>query len=281
MFSAAMRATWASLVVAFVVLPLVAGAQVPSDPLRGARITQVEIVLQPPPADPQVARNLEGAVRKAFRVYPGDQYDATRVDFGLSRVRGVPGVARASVKVEFADQQGLRLVVTADTSAAPRPARFANRLRLVDDGEKLLKLQVSLKGAIPVSGNQWFGNGPALTQYSPYGRYTAGNGPNTAYDVAPKIGIAGIFPVMRGEAPVYAYGHLSVPRACDRRTSQRHGHGEIRPRRRGRLRRNRRWRTHRRRHRVAVQPVVRPAALLRRRRDVPLPGRQQLGRAGR
>ena len=206
---AAARAAWASLVAAFVVLPLVAGAQVPSDPLRGARITQVEVVLLPPPADPQAARNLEGAVRKAFRVYPGDQYDVTRVDFGLSRVRGVPGVARATAKVEFADQQGLRLVVTADTSMAPRPVTFANRLRLVDDGEKLLKLQVSLKGAIPVSGNQWFGNGPALTQYSPYGRYTAGNGPNTAYDVAPKIGIAGIFPVVRGETPVYAYGHLS------------------------------------------------------------------------
>ena len=203
------RAARALVVLALAALPAVAGAQVPSDPLRGARIAQIDIILQPAPADPQAARNLEGAVRKAIRVYPGDQYDTERVDFGASRARAVSGVVSIAVKVEFADVAGLRLVVLVTTGTGPRPRTFADRLRLVDDGEKLLKLQVGLKGALPVSGNQWFGNGPALTQYSPYGQFTAGNGPNTAYDGAVKLGVAGIAPVVRGETPVYAYAHVS------------------------------------------------------------------------
>jgi hypothetical protein len=90
-----------------------ASAQVPSEGLTGARVAAVRVELAPRPPDPQVARNLEGAVRKAFRIYPGDRYDQTRLEFGLSRVRGVPGVSGAEARVEFADVGGLDLVVVA------------------------------------------------------------------------------------------------------------------------------------------------------------------------
>ena len=59
-----------------------------------------------------------------------------------------------------------------------------------------------------MSGNQWFGNGPTLTQFSPYGVFSGGNGPNTAYDLSPKVGLAGTFPVVKGDTPMYAYGHV-------------------------------------------------------------------------
>ncbi len=92
-------------------LAAAAAAQVPSESLSGARIAEVRIELATPPADPQAARNLEGAVRKAFRVYPGDRYDQARVDFGRSRVRGVAGVTAVDVRVEFASAAGVELVV--------------------------------------------------------------------------------------------------------------------------------------------------------------------------
>ena len=185
-----------------------AAAQVPSESLSGARVTAVRVELLTPPADPQVARNLEGAVRKAFRVYPGDRYDETRVDFGRSRVRAVAGVTAVEVRVEFANVGGVELVVLASTGGAAPPPSFASRVRFIDDGEKLLKAMVAIKAALPVSGNQWFGNGPALTQYSPYGRYSGGNGPNTAYDFSPKVGLAGTIPIIRGDTPAYVYGHV-------------------------------------------------------------------------
>jgi hypothetical protein len=196
-------------VLAGVVFASAASAQVPSDPLRGERISDVAVVLNPPPVDPQVARNLEGTIRRAFRVYPGDPYERAHIDFGLSRVKAVAGVTGASARVEFADLAGLRMVVDVTTGPAPRPATLAQRVRLIDDGEKLVKLQLSLKGALPVSGNQWFGNGPQLTEFSPYGRYTAGTGPNTAYDAVPKVGISAIVPLIRGDRPVYVYGNVT------------------------------------------------------------------------
>jgi hypothetical protein len=186
-----------------------AAAQVPSDGLVGARVAEVAVVLRPMPPDPQVARNLEGSVRKAFGVYPGDRYDATRLEFGVSRVRGVAGVTDVDVAIEFAGVGGLRVVLTADLAAARGPKTLAQRVRLVDDGERLVKLDLAFKGALPISGNQWFGNGPTLTEFSPYGRFTAGNGPNTAYDGAVKVGVAAALPVVRGQRPLYAYGHVT------------------------------------------------------------------------
>lgn len=195
------------LVVALLAVARLGMAQVPSEGLTGARINAVRIELMTPPSDPQAARNLEGAIRKAFRVYPGDRYDQTRVDFGASRARGVAGVTDVKVEVEFAEVGGIDLVVQVSTGPSPPPS-FASRVRFVDDGETLLKAMVSVKGAIPISGNQWFGNGPTLTEFNPYGTFTGGNGPNTAYDFSPKIGLAGTFPVVRGDTPMYAYGHV-------------------------------------------------------------------------
>jgi len=183
-------------------------AQVPSESLTGARIAAVRVELLTPPPDPQAARNLEGAVRKAFRIYPGDRYDHTRVDFGVSRARGVVGVTAVDVRVEFADVGGVDLIVLVSTTAVAAPPSFATRIRFIDDGEKLLKAMVAIKGALPVSGNQWFGNGPTLTEFNPYGTFTGGTGPNTAYDLSPKIGVAGTLPVVKGDTPVYAYGHV-------------------------------------------------------------------------
>jgi hypothetical protein len=184
-----------------------AAGQVPSEGLTGGRINAVRVELVPAPPDPQAARNLEGAVRRAFRVFPGDRFDQTRIDFGASRVRGVAGVTDVTVGVEFAEIGGLDLVVRAFTGPPPPPS-LASRVRFIDDGEKLLKAMVAIKGALPVSGNQWFGNGPSLTEFNPYGTFTGGTGPNTAYDLAPKVGVAGTFPVIKGDTPLYAYGHV-------------------------------------------------------------------------
>ena len=128
-------------------LAAAAAAQVPSESLSGALIAAVRVELVTPPPDPQAARNLEGAVRKAFRVYPGDRIDQTRVDFGRSRVRGVAGVTAVDVRVEFAGAGGVELVVLVSTGGpAPSPS-LASRVRFIDDGEKLLKAMVAVKAA--------------------------------------------------------------------------------------------------------------------------------------
>jgi hypothetical protein len=107
-------------------LAAAAAAQVPSESLSGARIAAVRIELATPPADPQAARNLEGAVRKAFRVYPGDRYDQARVDFGRARVRGVAGVTAVDVRVEFASAAGVELVVLVSTEGPAPPPSLAS-----------------------------------------------------------------------------------------------------------------------------------------------------------
>ena len=185
-------------------------AQVPSDAWIGTRISVVSVELRPAPADALAAANLEGAVRRAFAVYPGRPYDPQAIEFGLARVRGVAGVTAASASVEFADGAGLRLTLTIDTTppAVPRRPGFAERLTLVG-GQRLVKLRVSYKGAVALSGNQWFGNGPFITQYNPRGQYQGDNGPNAVLDAAPALGMAAAFPLWHGRHPVYVYGTFS------------------------------------------------------------------------
>ena len=187
-----------------------AAPQVPSDAWVGTRISVVAVALRPAPADPLAAANLEGAVRRAFAIYPGRSYDPQAIDFGVARVRGVSGVTGATVSVEFADGAGLRLTLAIDTTppTSPRPKSFAERLTLVG-GQSLVKLRVSYKGALALSGNQWFGNGPFITQYNPRGQFQGDNGPNAVVDAAPGLGMAAAFPLARGKHPVYVYGTFS------------------------------------------------------------------------
>ena len=257
-------------------------AQVPSESLTGARIAAVRVELLTPPPDPQAARNLEGAVRKAFRIYPGDRYDQTRVDFGLSRARAVVGVTAVNARVEFADVGGLDLVVRVSTAAVAAPPSFATRIRFIDDGEKLLKAMVAIKSALPVSGNQWFGNGPTLTEFNPYGTFTGGTGPNTAYDLSPKVGVAGTFPVVEGDTPMYAYGHVGYLMAGIAGQANGTASAKYLGGLGGGLRGHRGRGCHVHRHAVGLQRLVRPAELLHRRCDAPAPGiRRQLRRARR
>ena len=204
------RFAWCWVVMLLALAGSAASAQAPTDAFSGMRIRRVDVELSPVPTDPLATTKLEGAIRLAFGLFPGRRIDTQTLEFGIARVRRVKGVASASARVEFAEGSDLEIVLTVSTTApATAPVRsFSERLTLVG-GQSLVKVRVGYKGALALSGNQWFGNGPFITQYNPRGQYGGDNGPNVVLDAAPSVGMAAAFPLVHGPRPLYVYGTFS------------------------------------------------------------------------
>lgn len=171
------------------------------------RVNSVIVLVEQRSAQSQVDRKLEADVRRALGVFPGRSYEMAEIDLALARLRASGLVATARGYVYDADGQiGLVIDVRSEPQAAA-PAGWTDRLRLVEDGQRLLKLRVGLKGAMAVSGNQWFDNGDTLTQFNPRGRFTGGRGPNGIVDLAPSVGLAGAMPLSDGVDAAYLYAN--------------------------------------------------------------------------
>lgn len=161
-------------------------------------------------AEPTEAlRKLEADVRRAMGLYPGRSYDRSEIDLALARLKSGGLVASAQGELLYTEDGGTALVITLRAADAKPPSpHWSDQLRLVDDGQQLLKLRVGLKGALAVSGNQWFNNGETLTQFNPRGRFDGGRGPNGILDLAPSLGLAGAMPLSSGAQPAYLYGNV-------------------------------------------------------------------------
>lgn len=157
----------------------------------------------------EVLRKLEANVRRVVGIYPGRNYDRSEIDLALTRLRNAGLVAAAEGELRYAEDGGIALVITLQVAnvAAPSP-HWSDDLKLVDDGERLAKLRVGLKGAMALSGNQWFNNGETLTQFNPRGRFGGGRGPNGILDLAPSVGLTGAMPLQSGPQPAYLYGNV-------------------------------------------------------------------------
>lgn len=155
-----------------------------------------------------ISREQDADLRRYVGVFPGRYYNANEVDLALTRLRKAPKVAGATYRFDFAPGGGvvLRIDVRAEGSSAAQPTGLAERVVLYDDGSRLLKLRLGLKGATALSVNQWFDNGPFLTEFNPRGVFDAGTGPYLAQDLAPSIGLAGALPLGSGPDVPYVYG---------------------------------------------------------------------------
>jgi hypothetical protein len=155
-----------------------------------------------------ISREQDADLRRYIGVFPGRYYNSNEIDLALTRLRKAPGVAGVAYRFEFGAGAGvvLRIDVQAAGSPAPPPTGLAERVVLYDDGTRLLKLRLGLKGATAVSVNQWFNNGSYLTEYNPRGVFDGGTGPNVAQDLAPSIGLAGALPLGSGRDVPYLYG---------------------------------------------------------------------------
>jgi hypothetical protein len=180
------------------------------------RIGSVVVLIDGRAAQTQDERKLESDVRRALGVFPGRSYEQTEIELALKRLRssGIPASAQGYV---FDEDGSIGLVVVVEPRpAADTPPSWTDGLRLVDDGSRLLKVRLGLKGAVAASGNQWFDNGETLTEFNPRGRFTGGRGPNGVVDLAPSVGLAGAIPLSDRVDAAYLYastlylGALSV-----------------------------------------------------------------------
>jgi hypothetical protein len=204
------RAAFASLALAGVVTAgLPARAQGGLEASGSLRVGAVSVRLEADGAPTQADRKLEADVRRALGIFPGRSYDPVEIELALARLRASGMVAGVSVRYLYADDGQIGLVLGVQARpVATAPARWADGLRLVDDGRQLLKLRLGLKGALAVSGNQWFDNAETLTQFNPRGRFTGGRGPNAIVDLAPSVGLAGALPLSGAADAAYLYASM-------------------------------------------------------------------------
>ncbi|MDC8773017.1 alginate export family protein [Roseateles albus] len=170
------------------------------------RIGSVEVRLDPEFGATEAGRKFEADLRRGLGVFPGRSYSALEIELAVARLQNTGQVKRAQFHYAFSDSGSIALVldVLPPDRAAPAPS-WTDSLRLVDEGGRLLKLRLGLKGATAVSGNQWFANGATLTQYNPRGRFEGDRGPNVILDLAPSIGLAGALPLLPGPGSPYLY----------------------------------------------------------------------------
>ena len=155
----------------------------------------------------EAQRKFEANVRRALGLYPGRTYDATEIDLALARLKLGGLVSSVNSDIQYDETGAASLVVSFHPRESQQPVEhWSNQLKLIDDDKQYLKVRVGLKGALALSGNQWFANGDTLTQYNPRGKFSGGRGPNGVVDLAPSVGLAGAIPLGSGENPAYLYG---------------------------------------------------------------------------
>lgn len=176
------------------------------------RIGSVDVRMAPAEAATEAGRRLEADVRRALGAFPGRAIEPLAIEQALAALRAAGRVEDADARLSFSGDGSVVLVVdvTPRRVRAPAPSLspWRDALQLVDDGERLLKVRLGLKGATAVSADQWLGNAPTLTQFNPRGRFDGGNGPNLVLDLAPSVGLAGALPLASGPRPAYLYANL-------------------------------------------------------------------------
>lgn len=198
------RATATALALLASAAPPPASAQAGTEGGQWVRIAAVEVDWQAPAGE--AGRRLEAEIRRRFGVYPLSRQDAVAIEFALSRVRALPGVAAVDIDYEWVEGDSVRLVLgVMPGEPAPASTSLADRLTFVRDEGSLLKARVGLKGAVAISGEQWFGNGTTLTRFNPRGIYDGGRGPNGILDLAPSVGLAAATTIGSGEDPAWLY----------------------------------------------------------------------------
>jgi len=168
------------------------------------RIESVVLEHDQPTEPNEALRKLEANVRQAVGIYPGRSYDRSEIDLALARLKSRGLVAAAQAELRYAEDGGTALVISlraADAKLPPPTGAIASSWWTMGSG--CSSCGSDSRGALAMSGNQWFDNGQTLTQFNPRGRYGGGRGPNGVLDLAPSVGLTGAMPLQSGAQPAY------------------------------------------------------------------------------
>ncbi len=158
------------------------------------------------PSGPQRVA-FEDRVRRALNVYPGSQLHDLMVDFGLGKVKRIPGVASASVNYVDGNTGGVAVEVSVVVGDRPQadPGRVDFPYLLQGD-DSLLKLKLTAATLGYANHDAWYGRPQAFVGANRLAKGPAGAGWSSFGEAALEGGLQGIGPIGNN---VYAYGSLS------------------------------------------------------------------------
>ncbi len=149
---------------------------------------------------------LEDRVRRELAIYPGSTFRNLLLDWGIGKVRALPGVAEVIPELSPGTVGGVVVevkVTFAPGASGEQPPSFPY---LVRDADSLLKLKFRMAGLVFANRDAWYGDPTAFVGANPLADAPSGQGWGTSLEGYSELGIQGIGPI----APsVYAYGSLS------------------------------------------------------------------------
>ena len=182
-------------------------------------IAEVVVRLQGAPADQPARTRLESQIRRALGTYPGARVTEFGLQFGLQRVRRVPGVSSVDYDLQMlpsASETGdtMRLIVKANVAGPATPeaggmivAKKAGDFPTIyRDSKTLVKFDLTLGLQSTASGNNWFGNGRVLGSGPQLEKLPPPSAPILNGEGYLSSGVTVARELRGGDTPVYAYG---------------------------------------------------------------------------
>ncbi|MCZ8103503.1 MAG: alginate export family protein [Burkholderiales bacterium] len=183
-----------------------ASSQTPG-PDGNYRIEAIVLIFEGTTRQEAAGRAFEDKLRSALNIFPGSTYGNLFLDFGLQKVRRLPGVKDARLVLVDGDTGGviLRLIVTlTDTpGTAPREPGFPV---LAHGDDWLVKLKLTAQGLGYTNQNAWYGQPAAFLSANPLAVRPAGKGWSGFGEGSLEGGLQGVVPIA---ANTWAYGSLS------------------------------------------------------------------------
>jgi len=202
------------------VLPVTAPAWAQSvsgaDPLNGAAIESIQVVVVNPGPDAAVADRIADSVRRSLALFPGARFSKETFALQLAQARRTPEVAGLDYDVSLGVAGGVNLTVqvTLGDGAATREGRgrlagdAAAGSLLLDRNGTYLVGKFDALGLYYANNNSWYGQpGPLLAGNPLVQGQPSGAGYRDWAEGYIHYGVYGITPLSR---QVYVYGGLSA-----------------------------------------------------------------------
>ena len=168
-------------------------------------VEAVRVVVTDLPSSPERSA-IEDRARRALAIYPGSTFRNLLLDWGIGKVRAIPGVVAVIPELTPGDTGGVVItlrVTFAPGTVGPQPPSFPY---LFQDADSLLKLKLRSAGMVYANHDAWYGDPPAFVGANPLADAPSGRGWGTSAEGYTELGIQGIGPI---GPSVYAYGSLS------------------------------------------------------------------------
>lgn len=152
-------------------------------------------------------RTLADLVRRKLDLYPGSSFRNLMLDWGLSRVRALPGIQSVTPQITQGDAGGVVIDVTVTASGAAAGGEVGPTFPyLFQRADSLLKLKFEAAGLAYANRDAWYGDPDAFVGANPLADNPSGAGWGLSAEGYTEFGLQGIGPI----APsTYVYGSLS------------------------------------------------------------------------